>query len=652
MTGTRSRAALAVLLLLIAGVAPVVSAAAVDSQGTVAPSHETETGPDWNQTAPADAAYATDDGDVTLVYEYGENEENVTGHAGIDVGEGLAHVRIGNEAPTNATGNATMWATPDRVSFNGTLSAPRPDALEALTLDAHSVTNETVAESAMDLNATVALPENKGTLGFLASASTEGTITTGPEHLESNGSVAVETGIPFLPERSHHFVLTEREGGYDLSVEESYRVRGDASRWETAEAATQTLQTQYCGVGSGPVDCSVSLDSHEFADGRLDIAYTVSFDGVDTTVSQAITMGLTMSDSNVSAEQAERLAGHVENVTLERIEGEFTFANGDGELAWNVSMAGSDDLALAYADVLELYQQAMSEEMGMPGGPEMAVGGPFAMSPGEMADRLRAQIEAQRAAGLTGTASWDAELTMNKDTADLTATFRSDSTNRSGYVDELQARDVDAAGDTRMSLQARLSDGRVIVEAESSVERDGMYDQALETYNRSLTNVADEPAKVTEVFDAIESAAFQRARMDLRLDGEQFTMEGAVAVENGSALSAAIPGPLSEVDATYTDFETRQTVVQLEGAIDGEVTESAVRNLTFVGSETNVSTSESPEDYQSMDSETVRTYLGLNDESSENDSSGGGFPTIVLVGGAAAVTAAAGGGLLLFSRLG
>lgn len=650
MTGKRYSAALAALLLLIAGVGPAVGAVAVDAGEGVQHSHDAPGGADWNETKAADSAYASENGDVVLVYDYEDRqrEANVTGHVGTNLSAGLAHMRFTNsDVETNVTGNATLWASPDSISAEGALSAPRPDALESLDVDAHAVTNATVAESSMDLTSTVELPDDVGFASLLMSVRTQGTTTNSAERLASNGSVSVETAVPFIPENQHHLVLTEEDGGYTLSVEQSYPVQSGAGQWDSRSAAKATLEDEFCSGGDA-VECAVTLDSYAYADDRLDIAYTVTLDGVDTKVSRAIQMGLSRPDANVSEELATQLAGHVENVTLDRVEADLSIASGDGRLAWNVSLSGADDLQLAYADLLEVFQRSATGGMEVPAAPETAMmGGPFGGSPGETAERLRAQVAAQRAADYSATTAWNASLVMNKQTADVSVSISSDTENRAAYVDELESRGVNASADVRMRLNAGIDGDRVVVTGRADTEREGLYDEVLSTYNETLIRAADDPERVTSVFESIRAASFQRARMDLNVTERRVSVEGAVSVENGSALSEAIPGPYSDVDATYTTGN--RTVVRLEGAIDGDVTESAVRELSLVDEETAVHLpDDSDPDFESMNTGDVEDYLGFDDESDDS----GGFPTMLIAGGAVAVTAAAGGGLLLFSRFG
>lgn len=671
MTRQRFLAALAALLLLVSAAGPAIGAVAGDRGGDVLLSHDPKdsTGEmDWNDTEPADDAYVTDDGDVILVYEYDQNDSdedslaNTTGHAGVNVSAGLAHLDMTvDNVETNATGNVTMWAKQDGVVANGTMAAPKPANLTNLDMNLESLSNDTERYSTMSLNSTVGIPQDAAMLGLLDEIKTAGYVTSDATSLESNGSFTV-SALMMPIDREHHIVLTEDEDSYTLSVDEEYTLQASefggepTDGWESEDAAQATLERQYCmGTTGSGLSCAVTVDSYSLADGeqpRLDIEYTVEFQGVDTTVSEAISTGLSQPSTNVSAETAERLSQRIQNVTLSRVQADFVAGGSQAALSWNVSMDGTDDLALAYADLLEVMQQSATSQM--PGGPEMMAGGQFGGSPGEMAEQIRAQVAAQRASGSAGTTTWDASFNVAGDKFHLNATLDSQTENWESYVTELEATDAfNETPDTRLSLSAETVGDQIVVDGAMRYEKPELFDEALAEYNETFTRMAnqsgtatDEATKnVTEFFSTVDAMHFQRARMDMALDGQQMTVEGAIAVENASAVSDAIPNNASMITDVYTDFEGRETVVTLGGAVDSEADEDAVRELSVVGENTTVSLAgEWDRSFASMNETAVQAYLGL-DEDGEDDS---GVSMTLVAGGAAAAAATAGGGVVLF----
>jgi len=664
MTSKRVTALLLVAVLLASAVGGIASvAAAGPSDGGGAPStaaqaanetnatNETET---TNATA-ADEAYVTDDGDVVLVYDYEEptgDHSIPSGHAGVDVSEGLAHVRIdGEEVDANTTGEVTLWASPDEIAANGTLSTPQPDWLTSLDADIESVSNETENRGSLTVDATMALDGEARALSMVQYAGTSGFVETTPTTLESNGSAGVETAIGLGADRNHHVVLTESDGSYTLAVEESYvlqdRYGEDPTEgWDSRDTARETLEREFCTAND--TSCSVTVENYALSDeNRLDLSYTVTYDGVDAAISEAIVRGLTMSSANVSEAQASDLAAHVENVTLSRVEAQLVSAGGETSATWNVSLEGRDDLTLAYAGFLELLGQVSNERGGMPGGPEMAVGGPFGSSPEELAEQLQTQVEASRAANLQQSTQWDLAFTTSGSTAQLNGTVDSETTNWASYVDELEARDGPVPASTAASLDIGTTGDRVEIDGSMTVADDDLLQSALESYNETLSEYGTETARLTETIDAVEAANFTRARMDLSVD-ERVTYEGAVAVENASALSSQLPEPFASIDGSYTSLDGSQTIVRMENAVPSDADVSDVEELALVDEETVITLGgEGDWSFDSLDVDYVESYLGLRSSDDGSDD----LPVVVLAGGGLAVTAAAGGGVVLFRRL-
>lgn len=629
MTGKRLLTALMVFALLVASVGPAVGAGPADAGATVVASHDDEYDGHYNKslndTEPAEDAYVTADGDVVLLYDYAADGEvpdkEVSGHAGVDVPAGLAHVDVAKSVDSNVTGNLTLTADRESVSADGRLAAPRPDALDSLQFEYVARQNDSDSAASMDLDASVSLSGQAGFLALLKKAEANGFVTSGPTSLDSNGSFVVESVIGMQTQRQHHFVLTESAGDYELDAEESFPVpQFAAGDWANASAAESTLQERYCEpFEATDASCSVAVGSFARSDGQITVEYTATMDGVDEAVSNAIVEGLTGPETNVSQDAAEGIADHVGNVTLSRVEAEFDVSGTSATFTWNVSMDDSDDLALAYADLLEQFETSVESGMAAPGGPETAMfGGPFGSSPGELADRLTAQIRAQRAAGFGGTTTWNAVLTTSGRSADLEASLDSTTTNWADYVTELEARGVNASGASETVLEARTDGDQVILTGSVDAQSEDMFERGLAAYERSVTRMADRPGKVSEAFDTVRQANFTRARMDVTLTTDEFAMEGAVAVENGSALVAELPDPLSKLSSSYTDFDDLRTTVRLENAVSDPSDPDEVRALPFVGENTTV---HRPGDwnrnFESMDTRRVRSYLGLADASSD-----------------------------------
>jgi hypothetical protein len=281
----------------------------------------------------------------------------------------------------------------------------------------------------------------------------------------------------------------------------------------------------------------------------------------------------------------------------------------------------------------------------MPGGAEMMVGGPFGSSPEELAEQLETQVEASRAATLQRSTQWDLAFTTSGSTAQLNGTIESATTNWASYVDELAARGGPVPATTAASLEIGTTGDRIEVDGSLSVADDDLLENTLESYTETLDTHGAETTRLNETMDVIEAAEFTRARMDLSVD-DRVTVEGAVAVENASALSSKLPEPFSAIDGSYTSLDERETVVRMDGAVPSDADESTVRELALVGTETEIyRAGEWDRSFDSLDVASVESYLGLRSDDSSDD-----LPVVVLAGGGLAVTAAAGGGIVLFRQ--
>lgn len=647
MTSKRVTALLLATVLLVSAVGGVASVAIADSGDDIVSSHDDES--EYNETQPADEAYVTDSGDVVLVYDYDDGASDVTsGHAGVDVSAGLAHFEMqGEEIETDTTGDLTLWASPDEVAMNGSLSTPQPTWLTSLDADLQRVQNETVNQGSMAIDASMSLDGDAGALGMVQQAGTSGFVETTPTSLASNGSANVELAVGVGADRNHHVLLTESDGSYTLSVEESYVLQSPWGQdptegWETRDAARETLRQEYCPSGN----CSISIENYALNDGerpRLNLSYTITYDDLDAKLSAAIVDGLTTSRTNTTEAEATELATHVENVTLSRVEANLVSDGRETTASWNVSLEGKDDLTLAYAGFLDVFERSTT---GMAGGPEM-MGGPYGTSPGELATQLRTQVDASRAANLQQSTQWDLSFATDGDTAQLNGTASSETTNWASYVDELQERDGTVPASTAASIDVGTTGDRVELEGSATVSDDELLQGMLESYNETLSQSGTDTTKLADAMNAIDQAEFTRARMDLSVD-DRISYEGAVAVDNATALSSQLPEPYASVEESYTDLDEGQTVVRLNESVDSDADAAAVRSLSLVGEDTEVNLAGTwDRSFESLDVASVENYLGLGTSDSGED-----LPIVILAGGGVAVTAAAGGGIVLFRRFG
>lgn len=273
----------------------------------------------------------------------------------------------------------------------------------------------------------------------------------------------------------------------------------------------------------------------------------------------------------------------------------------------------------------------------------------FGTSPAEMAAQIRTQVEAQRAADVTGTLEWNAAFDVTSDAATFELTASSETANWGSYVDELRANNGTVPPNTTAALTIETVDDRIETEGSLSVQQDGLLTKDFDDLETAIEESDDEDAeKVSEWLTAINDTEFQRARADLTWDNDTLEFEAGLAANNVSALTAPLPKNLSALESTYTDVDEGRTFVRLGGVVDGNASAEDVRELALVNESTTVHLAgEWNRSFPSMDTRSVEEYLGLVDDGSASDE----FPTMMVAGGAMAVTAAA-GGLLLFNRIG
>ncbi|MFW6018486.1 MAG: hypothetical protein ACOCPX_06650 [Halapricum sp.] len=637
MLNEKTGAVLTVVVLFLSAVGGVATATDVGGteSGIVAASNGDEV--PLNETVSnADEAYVASNGSVVLVYEYEDSDdlEATSGHASMHAADGVAEFGMNQDVETDVAANVSLLATPDEMSADGTAVADRPAPLKTLRFESDSVQNRTVSESSMALNSTVAVPQDSE-LSFLffvlQEARTSGTVTTDATSMDADGSASVQLATQMLPDRSHRFVLTEQDETYTLEVEESYVLGPEqAGDWNTSDRAQTTLEAQYCeGVNATNATCDVSLDSYELteaSDGqRLDIAYTVTVGGIDAAISEAIVEGVAGPETNMTEAEATELADRIENVTLSHVEAEMAVENGSmggqqASVAWNVSLDGTDDLTLAYVDLLERIEQTAATS---PQTPDTGVSsGTFGVPMADTADQIREQTEARRDAGLETTSSWAFDLTTGQNAtgeqfiANLNGTAASETTNWDDYVTELEDRDIPITDSMRAAFDARTDGDRVVAEGSASVADEGMFERALTEYNRTTNQT-----EVAETIEAIRAADFEHARLSADVADGTTTVQGNLSVGDGTAVSDRLPRPFSMIEASETNLDEGRTAVQMDAGLGSDADRDTVRTLAFVGEETDISMSgEWDEESRSMVSLAASeggTDDGTNDETDD-----------------------------------
>jgi hypothetical protein len=591
----------------------------------------------------ADQAYVTEDGDVVLVYN-GSSTETTTGHLGVDLSAGLMHLLFNDtvEGASDATGSASMTLTPDELVGEGQLLAERPASVDDLSVTASAVRSTEEAHSSMSLDATLVQPgdssgANPATL--LESIETEGQVTTTGTQFRSSGSATVSATMPMgAPAMSYAVSLSEQDGDYSLSVSrESTVPQRAASRWNSEDAARQTLQTQF-GLPAQQLGGEVSVDIQSYSfdseTRRLDIEYAVTFTGVkEAAADQLATMLVESPVYEFSESDAQELADQLTQLEVTELSGSVDVSDGEATAEWDVQLDNYNEALLA---ALELNQAL----------PAMA-GQPAQMG---SLDRTVGQLEAQQAANLTRTLTWDGDVSTSEGQVDVSLTADQQTENWDAYVSEVQSREnVSIGGDTEFEMAAETDGDEIRANASFSVAQDGLLNQSVTRLQQQATQSAPKPFDwETSPFDVFQQADFEKAKMDVSLDEDTVSVEAGASVENATAVQGLIDdayggdGQLQSVYSTPKDGQGL-TYVRLDDAVSEDPTESEVRDHELVGAETTVylpgDWDEEQKSFPTLDTEEARDYLEL-DEGGEESSMEMMVP--IAVGGGAALALAGG----------
>lgn len=572
---------------------------------------------------PADEIYVAEDGDAVLVYESEPSEGGAErAEFGVNVAENLTYVLVTDpvEETPDVRGRLTVGATQTSLRGEGGLSAPRPDAIEAFTLDASGESTEANARADFLVAATVR--DESGMTGLLNSAETSGEITTSADRLAATGSLDVRTNLPMGERQALDATLRETDAGYELTVDQSRPIPSFATdRWRNRTVAAEVLERQFGAVADGlGGSATVDLREHSLteADGgvRLEQAYTVRFEGIDEGLASTV-RGLLAGNPDLSGDQADRLARGLADVRIEEASLSYELDARDLTAEFSLDVRNYDGLALAYFELAE----AMN-----------AGGAGF----GADVERLREQFGAQRAADLEQRFTWDGSLT-HPESGVVRAEFEaaSRSTNWGDYVDELERRDVPFT-ETTYELTGGIDGDRVELQGRATMEGEDLFEQLL----RGLSGGEGMSPGAEAILEGLRESDPQEAKLAASYDGDGLRIEAGAAFGNLAAIRDALAERPSVPRITEavgrSDESGGQVVIRVEGAVTGQPTEADVRALPYVDDDTAVHLpGEWDREFPTMDTDRAESFL----EDVLPGSSGPGFGPI---GAAAAILAAAG----------
>ena len=616
------RAFLAVFMVAAVGVAsiglPVVFGGATTTAEATEPSTEIESYDSIAQAEseldPADDVYLGDNGSAVLRYQDDTQDLNKI-DLGMDVSEGLVHMLVVDdvENPSEDVKSANFSAILDQqgLSGSGSMVMKQPDDLESFNADVSGEVSEDTNEFDASMSGTFA-SESPST----GTASTSGEISATASRFETSGDVTAEMGSMGATNMYVDASVAETDNGYTVDVtQEQTLSQWTASQWETREQAKQTLQAQYGTLatslgGTSTIEIS-SYDYQAGSNGQSDLAieYTVTYTGIDSGLEEQLTDQLASDPStDLTRSEAREIATSVTDVELEQIAFTLDVSDGSMNAEWDVAIANYDELTLSMFDLMEA-----SETSGQ--------------LPQEQLEKARTAIEAQQAANLESTVTWDASVEQTSEEVTFEATVTGDTANWGAYISELESRDVEPPNDVTFELTAGTDGDELSMNGEFELEARDLAGQTINRWAESIRNSQSSAtmSPETERFvSALDESNLEVARIDAGLQDGTVRVEAGARFENMSAITDTVSDSLS-----ISGVATRQTnetasmyvyVDDMDGIDTASATKSDLEHLSVVGSETTVhAAGEWDEDLPEVDTETMSQYLEQSNEESNGE---------------------------------
>lgn len=606
-------------LLLTAAVA-VPAAAGGQAQSSaerditsVAAEHERNEGR-VNETA--DEVYLTETGAV-LVFENESDDNTDRFEYGADIATGLVDIVAEGELEDNdnATGQFTFEYANDSVDVSGSLRAY--DAAEdvgslSLTADGAHTRNRSRADVSLEVVSNESMEVD--------AAVTTGELVLAPDSFRLDANVSV--GPVDEENVTGSFAATMREDGDALVVDVQQRHRPEnPEQYETAEQAEETIRQQVALVAFAlDTETSVTLHEHEFRNGTgpptVSLDYTVRLDSGRAELNDLLVESvLNESDSvNVSAEQRRAVRAAISNVTVDEVSvsgrqddsGSF-----DGEMA--IELSGYETAYVHFLDVV-------AAENG-------------SVTPADV-ERLDARLDAQSAAGLVQTVTWDGRVDSSASPAEggtdgsqsdaattmnVSVSYRTE--NWGAYVQETQRRAELSGLQTGLVVETSMEDAGsgYTVDLAATVTREDLVDTAYE-YATSGETELSESQDTREFAHALAAANLSVARGELTFTNETYETRLAAQFDDLGQFGTTYlgNGNLSHLYGQTENDSVTRTYVFLENE---SLTEDTIRNLDLVDGETEIyAEDEHDRSFPTLDTDETAAYLGV--ETGENGEQG------------------------------
>ncbi|ELY77673.1 hypothetical protein [Natrinema pallidum] len=615
------RAFLVVLLVAAVGIATIglpaiYGGSTTTAEATESPveSYETVSQAE-SDLDPADEVYLRDDGSAVLRYDDNESDVNQV-DLGMDASEGLVHMLVADdlddEMQNEEFESADFSAILDQQGFagNGSLVMQQPDEVTDLSVDVSGEISD--ERNQFDATAAGTFESNSTTTG---EATTSGHMTATADRFETAGTISAESGTMAAGDDTSMSVsLEDTSDGYTIDVAQERSIYDfSAEQWETREAAKQTLQEQYGAIATQMGGTSdIQINEYEYEerttdDNRLTLDFTVEYTGIDAGIEEQLATALANDDSSdLSQSEAETIAANITELEIETFE--FTMNQSDGtfDVEWEIALANYDKLTIAMLDLAE------STDMN-------------GTMPQEDIDNARAAIDAQQKADLTWEMQWDASVEQTSgNELTLDAELTSETENWKDYIAELKANDIETPNDVKFDLTAETDGDKLSVDGQFEVESKDLAGNAINAMAESAQSgpTGSSNAQSDQFMTALSESELQVARIDGSITGDSVRVEAGAKFDNMSKVTETFSDTVSISGvATESDGNTTSMYVYVDdmGDVDtASATKSDIEHLGVVDSETTVhQAGDWDKEFPDVDTDGMRSYLGLNAENSE-----------------------------------
>jgi hypothetical protein len=628
---------LLVALLVVGGTLATGVGPAAATAGSTATTTAFDDGSALNETA--DEAYVTEEGDVVLLYRNETTNPDTEAEIGLSVSRSVFHALVVTQdnADRNVTGNATAILEPDRFAASGDVVAPRPAAVDSLSMQLAGEQSDQNAYVDASLDATVdASGTDAGSNVSAASAAGEVMVT--PDTFAATAEFGADLEQSRGDAAAHSFALTETPDGYFLEAGHNFTVNeSDVGQWNSTENANATLSAQY-GVVADALNGSadVMIESHQWDDStnRVDVTYNVTYSGIDEGLEDTVTRSLSQAENlDMTEAQARSVAESVTDVTIDDVSASFRQNDSRVDAAFGATLSNYEPVVRSALTVAENINASDSDA-----DLESAI------------ESVRTRLNARQNASLEERFSFDVQVaTPDADTVTVSSTANYSTTNWAAYRDELRDRGVTPAS-TAFDVTAETDGDLIRAQGSIEISHENLLKRAANSVIANGSLSADEQRFV----DALRNASLKKAQVDVDVDANSVTVEGAAAFEDLAGLRDAIRASedgfdLKVASVVATDNDTESAVyVRASGAVRSGANESEVRELRQVDENT---TLHMPGEYDQStlpepNGDRAYDYLNLSDQSNtdtpvqdtrEVDQPGFGF-LVGLVGAAVLVT--------------